>query len=225
MVKHPAKFPAAVLEQLGDIADAEAIRIGKRRLRILDPFAGVGRIHMLQENGHKTVAVEIEQEWAYSHPETIWEDFFNAKLRRNSFDAVMTSPCYGNRMADHHEAKDASRRNTYRHVLGRPLTKGTSATMQFGEDYAVFHMRAWERCLGLVRPGGIIAINSSNHIRKGEETRVNEFHISVLTEELGCTIHEVRRVETQRLRHGQNHEARVDGEVIIVARTPKRTTK
>ena len=59
------------------------------------------------------------------------------------FDAVVTSPCFGNRMADHHNAKDNSKRHTYRHYLGRELTKGSAAGMQWGEEYKHFHTEAW----------------------------------------------------------------------------------
>ena len=53
-----------------------------------------------------------------------------------TFDMVVTSPTYGNRMADHHNAKDGRRRITYTHNLGRTLTPGNSGAMQWGEDTA-----------------------------------------------------------------------------------------
>jgi hypothetical protein len=59
-----------------------------------------------------------------------------------TFDAICTSPTCGNRMADHHEARDISPRHTYRHVLGRPRTPGNSGALQWGDGIAGEEYRA-----------------------------------------------------------------------------------
>lgn len=41
-------------------------------------------------------------------------------FRDRAFDGIVTSPCYGNRMADHHDARDDSKRNTYTHSARHP---------------------------------------------------------------------------------------------------------
>jgi tRNA G10 N-methylase Trm11 len=86
--------------------------------RVLDPFAGTGRIHELE---NWTVGVEIEPEWATMRDGTIVANALNLPFRDASFDAVVTSPTYGNRLADHHDARDSSRRHSYKHDLGRDL--------------------------------------------------------------------------------------------------------
>ena len=67
-----------------------------------------------------------------------------------TFDAICTSPTYGNRMADHHEARDGSPRDTYRHVLGRPLTPGNSGALHWGDGIAGEEYRL-RTCGGLDR--------------------------------------------------------------------------
>jgi hypothetical protein len=133
VVRHPAKFSGPVLEQLRHLVDREVTDVG--RLRVLDPFAGVGGIHTLATPTVMTVGVELEPEWANQHPATLVGNALDLPFANNSFDAVITSPCYGNRLADHHEARDMSIRHTYRHALGRPPSGSSSAVLQWGEAY------------------------------------------------------------------------------------------
>lgn len=121
MVTHPAKFSSSILTVLAGLVQPE--------WRILDPFAGTGRVHSL---GSNTWGVEIEPEWASMHPRTIVGDALHLPFAAKSFDAVITSPTYANRLADHHEAKDGSVRHSYRHDLGRPLHPSNSGQLQWG---------------------------------------------------------------------------------------------
>lgn len=105
--RHPAPYPRYVLDRLELWLGAERRELG-RPLRILDPFAGVGRIHDLPRRLGETVGVEIEPEWANLRKRTIVGDATQLpEAWTATFDAVATSCCYGSRMADHHEAKDS----------------------------------------------------------------------------------------------------------------------
>lgn len=242
-VRHPAKFSDAILSEIDVILD-DLVRSGAlvQGASILDPFAGIGKVHGLRRIGFETIGVEIEPEWAEQHPGTLVGDATALEFEDGFFDAVVTSPCYGNRMADSHEARDLckackdrpvhevrdcsmcgglglSKRNTYRHALGRPLSDGSAGGLQWGASYRNLHERAWREGVRVVRPGGFLIVNISNHIRDGEEQRVVEWHLNTLLL-IGCFLHEVRRVATPRLGFGANGDARVDGESIIVVRTP-----
>lgn len=105
--RHPAPFPKYILDRLGLWLSAERRTVGKP-LRILDPMAGIGRIHDLPRRLGETVGVELEPEWAHARKATIVGDATALPDDwAHTFDAVVTSPVYGNRMSDHHEAKDA----------------------------------------------------------------------------------------------------------------------
>ena len=139
---HPAKFTDTHLEEVVKILG------GNRSLNVLDPFAGVGTIHKLP---YFTRGLELEPEWADQHHATVVGDALDTKFDNECFDAVVTSPCFGNRMADSFKAKDDSKRHTYHHYLGRTPSEGSSAVMQWGKGYKEFHRKAWleaKRVLG-----------------------------------------------------------------------------
>lgn len=214
---HPAKYSAPVLAAIAEILDTEAAEIGQG-LRVLDPFAGVGLIHHLADR-HDTVGVELEPEWAAAHPQTAVGDATNLEHPDGSFDAVATSPSYGNRFADGYDGRDGSRRMTYRLALGRPLTDGSGASLQWGSGYRHLHRQALVEMIRVTTPGGLLLINMSNHIRGGVEQLVVEWWLRTLLH-LGCSVVEVRPIDTPRMRHGANHDARVDTEHLIAVRTP-----
>jgi tRNA G10 N-methylase Trm11 len=76
-----------------------------------------------------------------------------------SIDAIVTSPTYGNRLADHHRASDPLLRRSYTHDLGRPLHSENSGAMQWGDAYRAFHRRAWAEAVRVLKPGGRFVLN------------------------------------------------------------------
>lgn len=183
---------------------------------MLDPFAGTGRIHELENT---TRGIELEWEWASMHPATEWGDTFDTLPRwihhGVRFDAVCTSPTYGNRMADHHEAKDASKRNTYRHALERPLSPNNSGAMQWGVEYRSFHERAWYLVHEILRPGGRFVLNVKDHIRRDVLQPVVAWHRATCLL-IGFTLSAVQTVELSGNGFGQNGNTRVPYEVVLV---------
>lgn len=215
--KHPASFSAPVLDLACTILFP---LVNGKPGKILDPFAGIGKIHSLARPGVQTIGVELEKEWADYHPDTICGDMFKvlAQLQHiGKYDAIVTSPAYGNRMADHHNAKDDSHRRTYKHYLGRDLSPNSSGAMQWGDDYRAFHRKAWILCHHALKPGGVMLLNVSDHVRKKEVQPVALFHENAL-KEAGFAITKVHEIKTARYRFGANSEARVTHEVLIEAR-------
>lgn len=265
---HPARFSGPVLDQLMDLLHPEVHRIADREpgrgyVHVLDPFAGVGNVHRLagpvrvgpEDDDTRTVlvstvGVELEPEWATAHPGTEQGDATALRFDTGSFDVVATSPCYGNRMADHHEARDTcktcagtgydgedsplspscpsckgaglSKRNTYRHQLGRPLTPGSGAGLLWGPEYRALHDAAIGEMVRVVREDGLVLVNMSNHLTdKGNtEHHVTEWWVNALLYR-ACRIAGVYPVRTRRQRQGQNGQHRTEHEFVIAVRTPR----
>lgn len=203
MIRHPAKYSDELLPILQSALTGHT--------RVLDPFAGTGKLRTIRPDAS---LLEIEPEWAALSGATVgdalaipWQDGY--------FDAVCCSPCYANRMADHHEARDASRRNTYRHALGRPLHPNNSGQMQWGSAYRQFHYQAWQEVRRVLRSGGRFILNISDHIRKGKVVKVARFH-RLLCLRMGFGLVDAYEVKTKRQRYGQNGDKRVTSELVFV---------
>jgi tRNA G10 N-methylase Trm11 len=206
--KHPAKFLPGIVE----LASTD-LPLG---FRVLDPFAGTGLVHSLRMYGdYETWGVEIEPEWAEMHPRTVVGDALDLPFPDSTFDAVFTSPTYGNRLADHHQAKDGSVRRSYTHDLGRDLHPNNSGMLHWGEEYRLFHRIAWDEVRRVVRPGGRFVLNMKNHIRGGTEQPVMEWHTDTLIRK-GWKLTALTPIPTKGMRYGQNHQARVDYEFVLV---------
>lgn len=213
-VRHPAKFSDSILARLAHTLPP----LVPPPARVLDPFAGTGRVHDLGAVGYDTIGVELEPEWATLHPQTLVGNALALPFPDNTFDAIVTSPCYGNRMADHHDAKDSSRRITYRHTLGRALHDDNAGKLQWGKAYREFHHRAWRESLRVLRVGGLMVVNVSDHIRGGHVQPVVAWHYATLVT-IGCVTARSRSyVDTPRMKFGENHDQRVDSETILYMR-------
>lgn len=179
---------------------------------MIDPFAGVGGIHALK---NQTVGVEIEPEWANQDPGTVVGNALALPFADDYFDAVATSPTFGNRMADHHDAKDNSVRNTYKHRLGRDLSKDNSGAMHWGHEYRIFHEQAWKETTRVVRNGGRFVLHVKNHIRMGQEQYVAEWHMQTIIG-LGWTLSTIEVLPSKGLKFGANRDIRTKNDYLIV---------
>lgn len=208
MTDHPAKFSPEVLTAI-----VKSLPPRARTWWALDPFAGIGTIHSLPGN---TVGIEIEEEWASEHPDTIWGDCLEVMrlYPDKSWDAIITSPCFGNRLADNHNAQDPSKRITYRHVLGRKPDPKSSATMQWNKKYRDFHEKVWAEGVRILKPNGLFVLDISDHIRKGQIQPVTAWHLRTLLD-LNLHVKDIQNVPTHRMGFGANRDLRVPFEHVI----------
>jgi len=220
---HPAKYSDAVLkvfkEVLMDEYERRNFRTIMRPLYVLDPLAGVGKIHELLSGAIRTYSVELEPEWVehQSHYSQVG-DCLDLDFPDGIFDAICVSPPYGNRLADNYAGDGHSKRFTYRTSLGRPLTDGSGAGMQWGSKYRAWAMDAVTEMSRVLRPGGLFVLNISDHIRGGEVMPVTDWWITAL-EMLGHMKQErVIPVDTPRMGFGANAKIRVDNEWVAVLR-------
>jgi tRNA G10 N-methylase Trm11 len=209
MIRHPAKYTNVLLPVFETMIPANSV--------VLDPFAGTGKIHLLP---FKTVGLEIEPEWAGLHPDTICGDATDMPFADNSFDTIVTSPTYGNRMADHHNAKDGTKRNTYTHILGRNLHPNNSGKMHFSDKYKELHVKAYKECRRVLRGGGLFILNIKNFIKAGKEVDVHAWHIQAL-KELGFVVVETVMVPVHGNGFGANATKRIPFEFVTKLRLLK----
>lgn len=207
MAKHPAKFSDSILTAIAAHVPDGA--------KLLDPFAGTGRIHEL--TFADTYGIEIQPQWAKMHYRTQVGDATQLPFDADEFDIVATSPTYGNRFADKHNAKDGSVRRSYTHDLGEQLEPNNSGGMQWGPEYRALHQAAWREVRRVLKPRGLFLLNISNHIRKKETAHVAEWHLTQCIQ-LGFELLEIELIDTKRHRQGQNHEARAEHEYLFVMR-------
>lgn len=220
-VSHPARFSDEVLAAIRELLAGAAP--GKRhprpRPQVLDPFAGTGRIHELRPD-LDTFGIEIEPEWAALSEHTDVGDVLALPFDDEHFDAIATSPCFGNRLADAHAASDPERRRSYTHDLGRPLHPHNAGALQWGQRYRKFHLEAWDEAVRVLRPGGLFVLNIKDHTRDGARQPVSSWHMRVLVEDRDLVLEDcIALAEIRHLRQGSNADARW-AELVWLLRKP-----
>lgn len=223
---HPAKFSKPILELLSEMIWDDAL--------VLDPFAGVGLIHSIPHIF--SWGVEIEPEWARMHPRTIVGDATALPFGNETFPYAVTSCVYGNRMSDHHDAKDDSVRNTYKHSLGRDLHPNNAGQTHYwpydpqrpkkGLAYRDLHRRAHREVWRVLKPSsgdslacGVYILNVKNFYRGGLLVNVAGWHRWTLRK-IGFELVERHVVSTRGNRHGENRDDRVPFEYVYVLKKP-----
>lgn len=213
-MKHPAPFSNNLIPVIAKYLQGKS--------QVLDMFAGSGKLAEIRKHGFtgEIICNELEREWAessayFNDVRWIFGDARRIPMEPDSVEAIATSPCYGNRMADCHDAKDGSKRTSYKHCLGRNLTAGSAGGMQWGSAYQDFHIEAWQEGKRLLKPEGILIVNCSDHVRKGKIISVVAWHEMVI-KDIGFTLIANEPIPTKRYGFGQNSKLRVSHENVMV---------
>lgn len=214
LAKHPAKYTPKFIPVFSDILTRYNVK------RIIDPNAGTCRIAEVCEHGYdgEVYCVDLEREWLSQGFGKVTSFYLGdaefLPYKDNYFDGACTSPTYANRMADAHDAKDGSRRNTYTHVLGRKLSEGNTGAMQWGDTYRDKYTHIWQELRRVLCDGAVFILNIKDHIRKGEVIPVTAWHIATL-ESLGFEMVEHQHIDVPSNRMGENGEKRIPYESIV----------
>ena len=216
-VEHPARWSRTIIDALTPI-------LTSWRLPVHDPFGGTGeRLGYLCDTlGLAFSGTEIEPEFIVDQRVRPGDSTDAASYPTGKY-CVVTSPTYPNGMSDHFQARDGSKRHTYRQALAtnlgydRPLddhNMGAYGIRRGGRSEAKY----WQLADSAVKhwPDRVVVNVSdfiSNHVCYPLVAKWED-----LLQAHGYTADDVIKVATPRQRHGANGAARVDAEAVIVAR-------
>lgn len=235
--KHPAAYSKTIVEVLDGLVRAEQRRLG-RPITVFDPMAGVGRIHRLAREGKiETFGMELEPSWAACHERTACGDsiaWMGHELMADQnwhykshpqvtgiappFDVIASSPPYGNRFSDSHDAQDGSRRRSYAHDLaaeGYEIHPDNAGTLPWGPRYWTVLSRLYRALPNVLADGGLVLWNVSDFVKDKALVPAVMWHRGALN---GVGFYEDQRprlVETERMSYGENREARAPSEVVL----------
>lgn len=232
--RHPAPFSAELMPKFADmLAVYGGERFAGATLRVYDPFAGSGRVHWLRDEAAlysrlvppftdvKTYGLELMPGWAGAHRRTRQGDATLPPPHHivGTMHAVVTSPCYGNRMADHHNAQDGSPRRSYAHYYGRDEMlaevdeSSNACLMHWGPEYRVTHELALQHIWSSLRETGVFLLNVKDHWRRAERQRVCDWWKRAALD-TGFTWRETRPVYARGYRFGANNGHEYEGERV-----------
>jgi hypothetical protein len=209
---HPAKFSKQLIPYMRDLIPTD-ITI------LCDPMAGVGRIDQLGDKFTYHLN-EIEPEWANQidskHTVTIG-DACDYTLPANCM--VVTSPPYGNRMADYFVSptRPESMKGRYAGALGHRLSDGSAASMKFGNKYQETMTTCYEHIFSQMQTDQLFLLNISNFIALYKEVNVCGFYLDMFTRN-GYTLDNMTPVTTPRNTYGANGSLRVAHEALMLWR-------
>jgi len=209
---HPAKYSDPFLPIFASILE--------NRKLVFDPMAGTGKLALIKDYGFtgQVYCNEIEPEWI--NREYRVDQWFNTDatdlsfIKSDTFDAICTSPTYGNRMADGFNAKSKYKRISYSEYLSRTLHKSNTGQMQWGSNYRQTHTLIYAECARVLALYGLFVLNISDHIRKYQIIPVADWHKNLLLS-FGFLCLNDQPITTHRMRYGRNSELRIATERII----------
>lgn len=208
---HPAKYSNELLPILAKYAYGS----------IIDPMGGTGKAGLLKQYNSKITKVtinELEQEWADQAIDNNVDEIIigDAKNLTGTYDCIVTSPPYGNRMADNFKAsKPDSMGRRYAGDLGRTPSEGSCCCKHFDRGYNELITEIFISLFNNVK-FDLFILNVSNFIRNFKEVRIDEFFLKLFTDnKFDLIAHE--RVKTRRQKGvGANTNLRVECEDIFV---------
>ena len=226
---HPATYTKGLLPIFADII-ATHLEHDFGATKILDPMAGEGSIFDLRDELHRRNRRGIIIEASDVHP---WHhgrrDHRGDRLVQTAdatalewddedFDVIVTSPPYGNRMADKLSV-DGDHRHTYADRRGEDAGPTDTSGMQWGNAYRTTMATIWAELFRVLRGDGLLILNCKDHIRDGHYIDVTGFNAGALVR-LDLVPVATRFLVTPGVQGVENADARTPGEYVIAFRKP-----
>ena len=161
---------------------------------------------------------ELEKEWADQGIDNKVDEIIvgDAKNLSGRYDCIVTSPPYGNRMADNFKAgKPDSMRRGYVGDLGRNVSDGSVCCKHFGKGYEEMIESIYDSILFKIS-FDLFILNVSNFIRQFKEVNVIGWYKNYFKKRDFILLYE-DAVNTRRQKGvGANTQLRVSHEVVMV---------
>ena len=242
--RHDAKFSDEVLDVLRRILLDEARPVAGP---IVDPFAGVGRLAEVGRKDIRGIELEPEwsssARWIRqgnaldrrAYPRKVgavvsspcygnrFADQYLGPLCPECDGVGLVSSTGSAKLVDMacpvcaDSGRDGRGRYGYAISLGRKVSEGSAASLQWGPKYRVFHLQWLGVIAEKLEPGPRrLVLNMSDHYR-GKEGRayVCDWWVSA-ARRFGFRLVEAYTADTDRNGHGQNHERRAESEMVFV---------
>ena len=220
-VPHKRKHPATYSEGMM----FEAVKWLTKADKVLDPFAGAGGIYdllgWLPDIEIEAIDIEANDGWTDMDKRVKHGNASSLRWDDAYFDAVVTSPTYGNGMNEGRLAYDAVGRDDYASRLGRELSPSNTGSFRWtNETYRELHEQAWQECKRVLKPGGKLLMFIRDHLSQQKPQPVTGWHVNALLS-IGFDLVTVWAIATPGLRRGQGTEnAAGTGEVMVVMQKP-----
>lgn len=211
---NPARYSESVINALRDLIQ----RYSEPSDIVFDPFAGEGRrLGALCDELGRVYAGSDLVKWANQDPRVeVADSTLPGTYPEHAF-IVVTSPTYSNGMNDGFIPRDTSRRMTYTVAAGERLAE-TNTGRWSGRAGKTGERRYWEIHRDCVKHWPTTAIvNVKDSIRAKRVYPCVQMWCHLLGEQ-GYDIIERVECPVPSNRFGQNHEARLDHEAILIAR-------
>ena len=216
MTPHPATYTDALLPIFAELllksqlAPQVSGTVGPGPAKILDPFAGTGKIARLRAwlPQAEFYGYEIEPEWAEQaraagcvmhHRRQPADALPRRHVRRHLHEPDLREP--------HGRSPRGARRQPAPHLPARARPAADARELRGAamgrEEYRALHVAVWTECRRVLKPGGIFVLNVKDHIRGGVLQEVTNWHaVTLLMLGFVCT----RRVHVPcpGQRHGAN---------------------
>jgi hypothetical protein len=228
IARHPAKWTDELFPVI-----AELLQFPKKG-KLIDNMAGTCKVVLLREHGFEgeIYCAEIEDPWAKQgnglvhQADVVWVgDSRFLPYEDEFFDFFATSPTFANRMADHHKARDKSRRNTYKHAIGRDLTPGNTGMMGWlgkeGEEYRLTNRQIMQCLHRKLKPRARGVFEMKDHFRTlktgGPQVRqyVTRWWLRMM-QAISFIILDKVDVPVEGNRQGENHDARMEYTSLVL---------
>lgn len=219
---HPAPYSEGLFPIFADLISSVAVE--RQQVKLLDPMCGEGSILDIKQH-LPGVAFQVHASdlyrWTYAREGVHVADATSLPHPDSIFDVIVTSPPYGNRMADA-LSSDGDNRVTYADRRGAEAQPNDVSGMQWGQQYRLTMSTIWAETVRVAKPGALIVVNCKDHIRQARIQPVTEWHLLALTR-LGCTITALRFLLTSGVKGIANDSARTGFETVFAVTTPDHT--